>query len=61
MSGSESGHQSKDLRTLSVNELDDNLRRLGVSEAEIKRLARWEKVSRLRELIQSQDSQTKET
>ena len=61
MSGSRSGHQSKDLRTLSVNELDDNLRRLGVSEAEIKRLARWEKVSRLRELIQSQDSQTKET
>ena len=61
MSGSGSSHQSEDLRTLSVSELDDNLRRLGVSEAEIERLARWEKVSRLRELIQSQDSQTKET
>ena len=54
MSGSGSSHQSEDLRTLSVSELDDNLRRLGVSEAEIERLTRWEKVSRLRNLIQYQ-------
>ena len=50
MSGRKSGCEKKDLRTLTLRELDDLLLNAGVSREDIQSLTRWEKVSIVRRI-----------
>lgn len=52
-------NHSDDLRKLSVEELDNALSEMGVEAESIKKMTRWEKVSKVRDLYsqQKQDSQ----